>query len=196
MSHRGKHLEAPQAREHNCHLSLQESDSGNRHLPCAKSPHCWEQPLEAGTAAEGFRKPNPSLSSPETNGQARQHCWSAMKASAQSRPTASQTAAPSPPAPRPLLPLWITASSTILSALSSGGYHQCNKLCWGPAGLKTFTSRVIPPNKQVSLNSPEQTGKGHSTAGQELLRRRKPKSCNKATFNPLPPDSFKYSIKG
>lgn len=48
---------------------------------------------------------------------------------------ASQTAIPSPSllpsSSRFLPPLGITASFPFLSALTSGDYHQWNKLCWG-----------------------------------------------------------------
>ena len=76
ISYRGKHTsQALQAGKHNHNLSMHGNDDGNQHPPYL--PACsvlrgrarWEQPLQAGTAAESLRKPNLNHFSPETNAQ-------------------------------------------------------------------------------------------------------------------------------
>lgn len=165
----------------------------NDTCPVPRAHMCCKQPLEAGTAAKGLRKPNLSHFSPETSAQAQQHCWRTTKASAPSTAPACSACIPncspsSPPLPYPsrwLLPIWIAPSFPFLSAITSGAITSEISVAGEPAGLQTFTPRAA--QSACSGTAAKALGKGASQGplSSALCKQAQPTPLLRETQNPL-----------
>lgn len=143
MSHRGKHAsEAPQARKHNCHLSLHESKGGNwhpplpPHLPCAKSPRMLQAASWGRHSCLGLKEGKseplftwdkwPSTAALLICHEGSQHCISLQRLHPKLQPHPLLCCLLLPGCFSP----WDHSIFSLSLCLKKRGYQQWNKLCW------------------------------------------------------------------